>query len=137
MNAVPNIMSCDAMISKGLDMRHKSYALLDDNRALAKKFYNQQWLLKQTCASLGVNLLQMYALDNAEFAVGLEHARSDWLAEINPYPISLNRMLMEVEHLEDVRAPLRHPNELGHKYITDRLYKDFKHYTNWSIECPY
>jgi hypothetical protein len=137
MNTVPSVKTSDAMINKGLELRHKSYALLDDNRVLAKKFYNQQWLLKQTCASLGINLLQMYALDNAEFAVGWDHVRTDWLENINPYPISLNRMLMEVEHLEPVRAPMRHPNELGHKYIADRLHKDFKNYTNWSIECPY
>ena len=30
---------------------------------------------------------------------------------------------MEVEHLEDVRAPMRHPNEQGHKLLATNIVK--------------
>ena len=37
--------------------------------------------------------------------------------------ISFTRQLMEVEHPEDVRAYMRHPNEQGHKLLATNIVK--------------
>lgn len=137
MNDTPHAKTGDPVVDKTVKEWHKNIAMLDDKTINAKIFYNQQWLLKQTCENLGVNLLQLYALDNPEFVEGSTTANNNWLEHIKPYPISLNRILMAIEHVESVRAPLRHPNELGHKYIAEQLQQNFKDYTSWSIECPY
>jgi len=130
MNSVPDVRTGDSMIDRAIADWHKTSTMLNSQQHNAKEFYNQQWILKQVCKSLGIHLLQIYALDNPEFAG--DTANKEWLETINPYPISLNRMLMEVENTMDVRCPDRHPNEEGHKYIAEqiqRLLPFFKNYT--------
>jgi hypothetical protein len=133
MNSVPNVKTGDSMADKAILDWHKNSAILDSRQHNAQEFYNQQWLLKQTCDNLGINLLQLYALDNPEFVKGYPDANVEWLDSINAYPISLNRMLMAIENEQDVRAPLRHPNEAGHKYIAEQLFDIYKDYTLWSL----
>jgi hypothetical protein len=115
MNSKPNVT--DKLM---LDY-HKIRTMLNSSKVNSYKFFNLQWLLKQTCDNLGINLLQVYALDNPEFVVGKPEANNKWLDAISPYPISFNRQLMEVEHLEEVRAPGRHPNELGHRKLAKNI----------------
>jgi hypothetical protein len=95
--------------------------MLNSSKVNSYKFFNLQWLLKQVCDNLNVNLLQIYALDNPEFVVGRPEANQEWLDAISPYPVSLTRQLMEYEHLKPVRAPGRHPNELGHKELAKTI----------------
>jgi len=115
MNSKPNVT--DKLM---LDY-HMNRTMLNSSKVNSYKFFNLQWLLKQVCDNLGVKLLQTYALDNPEFVLGRPEANEKWLDAISPYPISFNRQLMEVEHLEDVRAPGRHPNEQGHKLIAKNI----------------
>jgi len=115
MNSKPNVT--DKLM---LDY-HMNRTMLNSSKVNSYKFFNLQWLLKQACDNLGVRLLQTYALDNPEFVLGRPEANEKWLDAISPYPISFNRQLMEYEHLEDVRAPGRHPNELGHKKLAKTI----------------
>lgn len=111
----------DDMTDRLLKDYHKVRTMLNSSKVNSYKFFNLQWLLKQVCDNLGVNLLQTYALDNPEFVLGRPEANQEWLDAISPYPTSFNRQLMEVENLEDVRAPARHPNEQGHKIIAKNI----------------
>ena len=111
----------DEDLDRLLPEYHKIRTMLNSSKVNSYKFFNLQWLLKQACDNLGINLLQIYALDNPEFVLGRPEANEKWLDAISPYPISFNRQLMEVEHLEDVRAPGRHPNEQGHKLIAKNI----------------
>lgn len=138
MNSKPNVKTKDSMTDKLIQDWHMNRTLLNHSKINSYEFFNLQWLLKQTCNSLGVNLLQMYALDNPEFVANTPEANTKWMDAISPYPESFNKMLMRVEGRQDVRAPGRHPNEQGHQKIADRIYIDaLKRYTNWSIKCPY
>ena len=109
---------------------HKNLTVLNSSKVNSIKFFNLQWLLKQVCENLGVNLQQVYALDNPEFVVGSPEANNKWLDAISPYPVSFNRQLMQYEHLKDVRAPGRHPNELGHKELANTLVAYLQHHIN-------
>ena len=117
MNSKPNVT--DKLM---LDY-HMNRTMLNSSKVNSYKFFNLQWLLKQVCDNLGIKLLQTYALDNPEFVKGTPEANIKWLDAISPYPISFTRQLMEVEHLEDVRAPMRHPNEQGHKLLATNIVK--------------
>tara|TARA_B100001057_G_scaffold489154_1_gene574847 strand:- start:923 stop:1669 length:747 start_codon:yes stop_codon:yes gene_type:complete len=130
MNSVPDVDTGDSVVDRTILDWHKTSTMLNSQQHNAKEFYNQQWTLKHVCKSLGINLLQCYALDNPEFAG--QTANKEWLEQIMPLPTSLNRMLMAIEHEQDVRAPLRHPNEEGHKYIAEQIQSQipfFKNYT--------
>ena len=70
-------------------------------------------------------------MDNPEFVSGNPEAKQEWIDTIKPYPISLNRMLMRVERTQPVRAPMRHPNEMGHKYIADSLQSHISFFKNY------
>ena len=121
MNDIPDVKTGNDINDKLILDYHKTRTMLNDSKVNSYKFFNQQWLLKQVCDNLGVKLLQTYALDNPEFVKGRPEANTKWLDAISPYPISFTRQLREVEHLEDVRAPLRHPNEQGHKLIAKNV----------------
>lgn len=119
----------DFMYDKAIDSWQKNNALFDNPISNRYYFFYQQWLLKNLCNSLGVNLLQMYALENPEFVKGTPEANEEWLEKINPYPVSLTRMIIDKPEL---RAPGGHPNEEGHKYIADQIVAIHKDYTLWA-----
>lgn len=131
MNSIPNVNTGDSLIDRSVLDWHKTSTMLNSQKHNAQEFYNQQWALKNICDNLKINLLQLYALDNPEFVSNNPEANQKWIDIINPYPTSLNRMLMAVENQQPVRAPLRHPNELGHKYIADTLQSHIPFFKNY------
>ena len=131
MNSVPDVRTGDSLVDRAVLDWHKTSTMLNSQEYNAIEFYNQQWALKNICENLGINLLQIYALDNPEFVSGNPEAKQEWIDTIKPYPISLNRMLMRVDRTQSVRAPLRHPNELGHKYIADSLQSHIPFFKNY------
>lgn len=130
MNAKPNVQTGDVLQDVAIADWHKSSTILNSQQHNANTFYNQQYTLKHVCESLGIHLLQTYALDNNEFAKGDADANEDWIADIQPVPTSMNRMLYYHPQPKTVRCPLKHPNELGHKYIADQLLPSFTNYLN-------
>jgi len=130
LNAKPNINTGDILTDGAITDWHKSTTLLNSRKHNAQSFYNQQFSLKHICKSLGIHLIQTYALDNNEFVKGDADSIDNWIQEIDPITTSMNRMLYYHPQPKTVRCPLKHPNEIGHKYIAEQLHPSFTNYLN-------
>ena len=130
LNTKPNVNTGDVLQDVAISDWHRNSTILNNSQHNAQNFYNQQYSLKHICKSLGIHLIQTYALDNNEFVKGDAEGNEKWIADIDAVAPSMNRMLYYHPQPKTVRCPLKHPNELGHKYIAETLHPSIENYLN-------
>lgn len=84
------ISSIDNMVKQTIEKMHPLYTVTLGDESRAEMQYERMQNLKHIANSLGVNLIQTFALDCPHFDNNQKNFRSDWQKEIQYYPIQFN-----------------------------------------------
>jgi len=87
MPLMSKLSKVNGLINETLNKMHPLYTVTLGDESRAEVQYERMWNLKQIASSLGVKLIQTFALDPLHFDSRSRSFRNDWQRELEYYPI--------------------------------------------------